>query len=73
MVDEEDLGFPPHPHDEPPYTFEHRIDNLIIPLAKKDGVNRKPDLVLLSSLFWDENFLRRVSGVLLRPASRVHC
>lgn len=52
-----------------PITFEERITQVMIPGMNATGLNpeRKPDLIILSSLFWDENYIGEVSD------SETHC
>lgn len=47
-----------------PITFEERVLKVMIPGMNATGLNpqRKPDLIVLSSLFWDENYITEVSG-----------
>lgn len=47
-----------------PLTFEERIPKVMIPGMEATGLDpaRKPDLIVLSSLFWDESFIGEVSG-----------
>lgn len=45
-----------------PITFEKRIPEIMLPLMEEVGLqNMQPDLVVFSSLFWDESFIWRVS------------
>jgi hypothetical protein len=45
-----------------PLTFENRIKDIMLPLmAEKDLQDMQPDMIIFSSLFWDESFLWRVS------------
>ena len=45
-----------------PITFERRIPEIMIPCMQEAGLeDMKPDLVVFSSLFWDESFIWRVS------------
>jgi hypothetical protein len=46
-----------------PITFEERIPQVMFKGMEEKGMNRtrKPDLIVLSSLFWDENFIGGVS------------
>jgi hypothetical protein len=47
-----------------PITFESRIKDLMLPGMKAEGLEgRKPDMVVISSLFWDEDFIYEVSGL----------
>jgi hypothetical protein len=47
-----------------PITFERRIPEIMMPCMKEAGLeDMKPDLVVFSSLFWDESFIWRVSLV----------
>nr|XP_018260023.1 uncharacterized protein I303_08095 [Kwoniella dejecticola CBS 10117]OBR82181.1 hypothetical protein I303_08095 [Kwoniella dejecticola CBS 10117] len=41
-----------------PITFENRIKDVFLPAMKSAGLDRTPDLVVVSSLFWDEGFIR---------------
>ncbi|WRT70498.1 uncharacterized protein IL334_007496 [Kwoniella shivajii] len=41
-----------------PITFENKIEQVLLPLMKEAGLERKPDLVVISSLFWDEGFIK---------------
>ncbi|WVW81133.1 hypothetical protein I302_103124 [Kwoniella bestiolae CBS 10118] len=41
-----------------PITFENRIKEVFLPAMKSDGIDRTPDLMVVSSLFWDEGFIR---------------
>lgn len=47
-----------------PITFEERIPQVMFKGMEKNGMDhtRKPDLIVLSSLFWDENFIAEVSN-----------
>ena len=46
-----------------PITFENRIPQIMFKGMEENGLDskRKPDLIVLSSLFWDENFIGEVS------------
>jgi hypothetical protein len=46
-----------------PLTFEERIPKVMVPGMEAKGLDaaRKPDLVVLSSLFWDESYIWEVS------------
>lgn len=55
MIDSDD-GWPHH--EEHPFPFEMRFEQIMIPQMTKLGYEKRvPDLVLASSLFWDEKFL----------------
>ncbi|WWC72341.1 uncharacterized protein I206_106303 [Kwoniella pini CBS 10737] len=41
-----------------PITFENRIKDVFLPAMATAGLDRTPDLVVVSSLFWDEGFIR---------------
>ncbi|WVQ63060.1 uncharacterized protein L199_001211 [Kwoniella botswanensis] len=41
-----------------PVTFENRIKDLFLPAMRSDGFDKTPDLMVVSSLFWDEGFIR---------------
>ena len=44
-----------------PITFESRINDVMLPHMKAEGLEgRIPDLVVISSLFWDEDFILEV-------------
>lgn len=62
MVDDETADWW-KPNDTRPLTFEQRIPQVMIPNMEAKGLNpsRKPDLIVLSSLFWDENYIAGVS------------
>lgn len=62
MVDDESANWW-KPNDTRPLTFEQRIPQVMIPNMGAKGLNpkRKPDLIVLSSLFWDENYIGGVS------------
>lgn len=47
-----------------PITFEERIPEVMKPGMQGVGLDptRKPDLIILSSLFWDESFIGEVSA-----------
>jgi len=46
-----------------PITFEKRIPEIMLPAMEEAGLqDMKPDLVVFSSLFWDESFIWRVSS-----------
>jgi hypothetical protein len=47
-----------------PLTFEERIPLVMVPGMNATGLDpaRKPDLIVLSSLFWDESFIGEVSA-----------
>jgi len=40
-----------------PITFEQRIEKIMVPEMKRRGHSGVPDLVVMSSLFWDEDLL----------------
>jgi len=45
-----------------PITFERRIPEIMLPCMKEAGLeNMQPDLIVFSSLFWDESYIWRVS------------
>lgn len=55
MIDADD-GWPYH--EEHPFPFEARIAEVMLPAMREHGFgDRTPDLVVASSLFWDEKFL----------------
>lgn len=57
MCDSEDI----HWFDQEPITFERRIPEIMVPEMEKHGFGeRKADLVVLGSLFWDEKFIYEV-------------
>jgi hypothetical protein len=60
MVDTEDYDTW-IPTEAPPFSFENRIHDVMLPKSVESGINGRPDLIVLSSLFWDENLLNWVS------------
>jgi len=54
MVDEEFDWFAPT--EKRPITFENRISDMMLPIMENDQLNA-PDLIVETSLFWDDNFL----------------
>lgn len=47
-----------------PITFERRIPEIMMPCMKEAGLeNMQPDLIVFSSLFWDESYIWRVSHI----------
>lgn len=57
MIDSND-GWP-GPGEEKPYRFEDRLEQIMLPAMEKLGYTaRNPDLIIASSLFWDEKFLK---------------
>ncbi|KAG8884314.1 hypothetical protein FRB97_004578 [Tulasnella sp. 331] len=54
MVDSEDFGWFRNT-EERPITFEKRFDEVMIPLMRQEKL-RNPDLIIETSLFWDDNF-----------------
>lgn len=61
MIDDESMGVW-RPAEEPPLVFEDRIPQMMLERMQEAGLaDRKPDLVFMSSLFWDDSLLREVS------------
>ncbi len=58
MVDEEYEWY--HQEEGSAVTFERRISELMQEKATADGLVVRPDLVILTSLFWDEGFMDMV-------------
>ncbi|GJJ09794.1 hypothetical protein Clacol_004018 [Clathrus columnatus] len=48
------------PAESRPLTFESRIKEIMIPWMTKAGI-KSPDLVIETSLFWDDGFLKQVA------------
>lgn len=44
-----------------PLTYELRIKDVMRPLMVEHGIDRKPDLMVVTSLFWDEGAIEEVS------------
>ena len=60
MVDsEEDLA--PWHGEEGPAILANRVEQVFVPRMVKDGISLKPDLVIMASLFWDDQYLDWVS------------
>jgi hypothetical protein len=53
-------------HETPPYSFEKRISEVMLPAMESAGLKLSPDLVVFGSLFWDERYLGAVSHGRLR-------
>lgn len=66
MVDMKEPG-PWVAGDQRPLNFEGRISEIIWPFMERDGIqDMQPNLVIASSIYWDDSFLWHV-----RPVSRV--
>jgi hypothetical protein len=61
MIDDESVD-KWQPEQQRPITFERRIEDVMIPKMREAGLVAQPDLVILSSLFWDERLLFQVSS-----------
>ncbi|WWC92050.1 uncharacterized protein L201_007004 [Kwoniella dendrophila CBS 6074] len=48
-------------HEARPITIENRIKQVFLPAMESAGINKIPDLIITSSLFWDEGFIRDYS------------
>ena len=59
MIDDENLD-KWQPEQQRPITFEARIADIMVPKMKEAGLKARPDMVILSSLFWDERTLYQV-------------
>ncbi|KAF8531936.1 hypothetical protein JB92DRAFT_3092116 [Gautieria morchelliformis] len=49
------------PPERRPLTFESRIEQVMLPWMAKQSIS-KPDLVIETSLFWDDGFLNQLCG-----------
>jgi len=48
-----------------PGVFASRVTELFAPKMAAAGLSRRPDLVIVASLFWDDSFLGWVSSISL--------